>query len=131
MYTLLNLNRTDDRKEIYTPCVLRRVKFVDTHSSASPDQVMKNGGFSALYIFQTQAVWEKPYVSERIYRGMTPDERAENATLDFNTYVVEGQITGETTIEAVRANFNVWKVEGWENKRMGSELARHIKVLLK
>ncbi len=132
MLTILNLNRTEDRVEIFTPTLVTGEQFQETHSTNATDQVLKNAGQCVFWLFDKDVTFFQPLVDAATYEAMTADQKAQHCTLDtVNTYLVVGEVSGETTLETLRATQRVYKVNAIEFKKMGTLEVRHIRILAK
>jgi len=133
MLSLLNLNRKENREEIYTVTKITGEQFRDVDSNASTDQILHDGGQAIIRLFEKSVAYSKPLVDAAVYKKMSKAEKAEHCTLNVvNTYVVVGDVgAAEVKLDELREQVRVYKVNAVEPHLSGSILVRHIKVLAK
>jgi hypothetical protein len=133
MLSLLNLNRKQNREEVYTVTRITGEKWQESHSSAAADQILKNGGQCVFWLFDKAVAFSKPLVDAITYKKMSAEVKAQNCTINtINTYLVVGELEdSEVKLADLREQMRVYKVNAAEFKRDGSIAVNHIRILAK
>lgn len=133
MLSLLNLNRKQNREEIYTVTKITGEQWRDVQSSSQTDPILRTGGQAVVHLFDKSVAYSKPLVDIITYKKMTKEDKAQHCTLNTtNTYIVNGEIDeSEVRLEQLRESRRVYKLNAVEPHTRGSILVRHIRLLMK
>lgn len=131
MYTILNLNRTEDHEDIYTISTVSNVSLEQKKERLNNSQNINNLDYYIFRFFDKKVKFSKDYVDAFTYSNLSETDKANYVTLDFDTYIIADEVNvtkSEYTLSDFFSSYKLYKVYRISENKRGSIETKHIEV---